>query len=257
MFVDRWKELAPTDIRVIPLPMDSVTFESAQSQWTVPTVAFPININQGAVQGIIVAKRVDMMIILMEILCETMTERPADRELTSVETSLCQLFLEQSVATFGEAWPQKEILPIELGELDQRPSRCRLFPPQNEVLVTGFDLQTSSGETIGPARVQWIFSKAEISSLLGVELSHQSNANSGIKIPVESISQIMVEVCAKLGTTKLDMNDLIQLGPGDIVKLDQRIESPIVLLVNDRPVFEAWPGRLAEKQCLQVETIIS
>jgi flagellar motor switch protein FliM len=257
MFADRWKEFAPTQIQVVPTPIDSVTFEATQSKWNRPAIAAPIQINQGAVNGMIVSKRTDILILLMEILCETLTEKPEDRELTSVESSLCQLFFEQSAATFGEAWPQKEILPVDLGEMDPHPNRCRLFPPANEVLVTGFDLQTSSCEAIGPARVQWIFSKNELSALLGVDSNSSTDGNPGIKIPVDNITQIMVEMTANLGTTELDMNDLMKLTPGDIVKLDQRIEDPIVLLVNEKPVFEAWPGRMSDKCCLQVESIIS
>ncbi len=93
--------------------------------------------------------------------------------------------------------------------------------------------------------------------LLGVESTVDATATNGQKISAENISNIMVEVSATLGSTELDMNELIQLDAGDIVKLDQRIEVPLILFVNDQPVFEAWPGRNGDKQCFQVESIIS
>ena len=257
MFVERWKEFAPTEIQVRPLAIDSLSFENLQAKWKQPAIGVPISLNHGAVNGIIVANRVEILVLLMEILSESLAEKPADRELTSVETSLCQLLLQQSVATFGEAWPDKEILPIEMEALDWHPNRCRLFPPQYEMLVTGFEIMTSSANATGPARLQWVFAKDELKQLLGTESTMKPAAGNGQKISAENISKILVEVSAALGSTELDMNELIQLDAGDIVKLNQRIEVPLILYVNNQPVFEAWPGRNGDKQCFQVESIIS
>jgi flagellar motor switch protein FliM len=255
-FVDRWKEFAPSEIVVTPLAIDSVTFEAAQAKWVEPAVGVPIDVNTGTVHGMIVASRSDLLILLMEILCETLTERPADRELTTVEGSLCQLLFEQSVATFGEAWPDKEVLPVTMAELEWQPNRSRLLPPSSEVLTTGFSFQTASSEA-GPSRIEWVFDKSEMKQLLGVESTSEATVSDATKITSESISKLMVDVSASLGTTELDMSDLISLESGDIVKLSQRIQSPLILQVNDQPVFEAWPGRNGEKQCFQVESVIS
>ncbi len=256
-FVDRWEELAPNEITVTPLAINSVTFEAAQAKWVEPSVGVPIDVNGGAVHGMIVASRVDILILLMEILCETLTERPTDRELTTVEGSLSQLLFEQSTATFGEAWPDKDALPVTMSELEWLPNRCRLFPPSSEMLMTGFSFQTVSLDA-GPARFDWVFDKSEMTQLLGVKSEAKTAAPvSANKITAESISNLRVDVSASLGRTELDMNDLINLEAGDIVKLNQRIETPLILQVNDQPVFEAWPGRNGEKQCFQVESVIS
>ena len=257
MFAERWKEFAPTEIQVNSMAIDSISFENQQAKWQQPSVGAPIIINHGAVNGMIVAERVEVLVLLMEILCEALAEKPQDRELTSVETSLCQLLFEQSLSTFGEAWPDKEILPTELEPLDWQPQRCRLFPPQHDVLVTGFEIKTSSADQTGPARLQWVFAKDEMKKLLGVESTVDAAAANGQKISAENISKIQVDVSAALGSTELDMHELIQLDAGDVVKLDQRIEQPLILFVNDQPVFEAWPGRNGDKQCFQVESIIS
>ena len=257
MFVERWKEFAPSEIQVSSLAIDSISFENQQAKWQQPALGAPIIINHGAVNGMIVAERVEILLLLMEILCEGLTDKPQDRELTSVETSLCQLLFDQTLSTFGEAWPDKEILPTELEPLDWQPQRCRLFPPQHDVLVTGFEIKTSSAEETGPARLQWVFAKDEMKKLLGVESTVDAAAANGQKISAENISKILVDVSAALGSTELDMHELIQLDAGDVVKLDQRIEQPLILFVNDQPVFEAWPGRNGDKQCFQVESIIS
>jgi len=256
MFPERWKELAPTPIKVTTLPIDSLRFDAVQGRWSQPSIGVPIRINGGAVNGMIVATQVDMLILIMEVLSESLSQKPSQRELTTIEQSLCELFLEQSLLTFGEAWPDKEILPTELGEIDRQPNRCRLMMPDRDVLVTGFQIMTSSSPLIGPAKIEWMFAKDELKKLLGVPDQVTPVVSSGEKIPPDSIYQIDVEISARLGSAELGMDDLLQLDTGDIVKLNQRIERPLVLNVNDQPAFDVWPGRVGDQQCFQIESII-
>ena len=156
-----------------------------------------------------------------------------------------------------EKRPDKNILPVELGPLDWLPSRSRMFPPKQELLLTGFDIFTASSDAAGSVRMQWVFAKDEMKKLLNVQAVPKKTATNVARIPVENISQIMVDVCASLGSTELDMHELMQLNVGDIVKLDQRIERPIILLVNEHPALKAWPGRNGDNRCFQVESVIS
>lgn len=256
LFAERWQEFAPTEISVVPQAVEAISFDAAQTRWSQPCVGVPIKINGDAVHGMIVAERSDILILLMEILSETISQKPADRALTSIEVSLCEMLFDQSLLTFGEAWPDKEILPTEIGPVDPQPNRCRLFTPTREVLMTGFQIQTTSCDEAGPALIQWVFARDEMKKLLGVVDAPPINNRSGETIPIENVSQISLDVCVQLGQAELGMNELVNLDPGDIIKFDQRIEAPLVLNVNEKPVFAAWPGRVGQQQCLQVDSII-
>ena len=251
MFVERWREFSPTDITVSPMLINVLSFESAQSKWNLPSIGMPITIKDNIVHGMVVAQRADLLILMVEILSESLSQRPDDRELTSIELSLTELVFQQAIATFGEAWPEKEMLPIKMGELDHQPKRSRMFPPKRDVLVTGFEIRTSGGLEAGPSRIEWMFAKDELTQLMGIE--PEVTAASDQKIPAENIFQIYVDVAAQLGTADLLMQDLLHLCPGDIVKLNQPIERPLALLINEHPTLQAWPGRTGDRQCCQVE----
>lgn len=252
MFVERWLEFAPTEIQVTAMLIEARSFDAAQSRWTAPAVGLPIDINHGAVQGLVVVSRSDLLILMMEILSETITEKPADRELTSIESSLCELFFQHSIATFSEAWPAKEPLPIDAKAIDWQPNRCRLFQPERELISTGFEIRTSCGADAGPARVEWLFAKDDLKKLLGVT-DAAPIAKSNQKIDPENLFALQIELTALLGSAELEMDQLLQLSVGDIVKLNQRIEQPLPLLVNDHPTFFAWPGRHGVMQCMQLD----
>lgn len=252
LLAERWKEIAPTEIQVSPMLINAMTFEAARARWDHASTGVAINIKDNSVQGLLIAQRADLLILMMEIFSESLTARPADRELTTIEIALSQLFFQNAVATFGDAWPDKEPMPMKVKELDAEPKYSRMFPPQKEVLVTGFTIRTSGGSDAGPAKVEWIFAKEELRKLLGVA-AVVAPAADGVKIPVENITTLVVEVAARLGMVELEMSELMALGEGDIVKLDQPIKTPLTLYVNQHPSLRAWPGRNGEQRCLMIE----
>ena len=252
LFVERWQEFAPTDIQVSPMLINAMTFEAARARWDHASTGVAINIKDNMVQGMLIAQRTDLLILIMEILSETLAHRPADRELTTIEAALSQLFFQNSVNTFGDSWPEKEPLPIKMKELDAEPKHSRMFPPQKEVLVTGFSIRTSGGAAAGPARVEWIFAKEELRKLLGVAVVAAPAAD-GVRIPVENITPMVVEVSARLGMVELEMSELMALSEGDVVRLNQQIKTPLTLFVNQHPSLRGWPGRSGEKRCLMIE----
>ena len=130
MFVERWKEFAPTEIQVSPLAIDSLSFENLQAKWKQPSMGVPISINHGAVNGMIVAESSRDSRVVDGDPLRIVTEKPADRELTSVETSLCQLLFEQSRRHIRRGLAeQRNIADRNWKTMDWHPNRCRLFPP--------------------------------------------------------------------------------------------------------------------------------
>jgi flagellar motor switch protein FliM len=201
----------------------------------------------------IVTERADIIILMMDILVQALNERPVDRELTSIEMSMCRLFLEHSVSGFAEAWPDKDSIPIKMDELDSQPNRSRLFQPNKEVIVTGFEFRTANAQQTGPAKFLWILAKDELKSLLGVKTKNVV-APDNLRIDPANIDQLMVELSVQLGSTELPMNRLLELAPGDIVRFDQPIHQPLTLLVNKSPKMRAWPGCVGDKQSMMIES---
>ncbi len=253
IFAERWIEFAPTEISVKPMLVNAMSYEAAQARWRQPTVGATMGILGDQVPGLIVMRRTDVIILEMDILQESLHQRPTDRELTSIEVSLCQLLFQQFATTLGEAWPDKERLAVSLGALDGQPQHLRLFQPQKEVIVTGFEIRTSSASQVGPVLIEWVLAKDETKRLFGIK-EPAAAVDDGKRIEVESIHSMVVEVKTELGSAEVTMQDLLSLNVGDIIRLDQRIDAPLVLSVNRRPAMRVWPGRNGTTQCVRIES---
>ncbi len=260
LFAERWRDFAPTKVTTSVKLINAQSFEQTRMKWSQPAVGISFEIDgrplpsagDVAVNGMLVISRTDFLLLMMEILGQSIDKMPVDRSLTAIETSMCQLFFQSVASVFGEAWPAKESLPIALGALFEEPDNSRLFSPQHEVLVTGFEIRTELGAAAGLAQLDLVFDKASLKKLLNVK-DEPIDPKVAPKIDAENIEAIEVELTASLGSAQLLMSDLIQLEPGAIIQLDQSIHRPLSVLVNETPTLLAWPGKSAQNSSIMIE----
>ncbi|HEY0233589.1 MAG TPA: flagellar motor switch protein FliN, partial [Afipia sp.] len=59
---------------------------------------------------------------------------------------------------------------------------------------------------------------------------------SRIASDLEAVFDVPVQVSAVLGRSKMDVSDLLKLGPGTVLELDRRVGEVIDIYVNNRLV---------------------
>lgn len=72
----------------------------------------------------------------------------------------------------------------------------------------------------------------------------------------EFIQEVEVDVCAKLGGTKVSISDLLNLEVGDVVLLDQKINDDITVSIGDAKIYKAKPGGIGVKKAIEITDII-
>ena len=249
LFAEQWSNFSATPIQATPGTIDAYDFETLQARWNKPAYGAEVSFKEGATKGLMVIYRTELLRLLMDILGDTSTEAPVDRALTSVETSLCSLIFEQSASVIGQSWPDQETLSVKVGEPDDQPNRNRMFAPDKKLLTSGLQIQIAESTVM----LQIALAKDETCKLLGVDLQvREPNPNN--RVSQEKISEICVQVTAGLGSSELQMSDLVSMSVGDIIVLDQSVAEPLVVFANDEPVFRAWPGRVDQQQALNIES---
>jgi flagellar motor switch protein FliN/FliY len=78
---------------------------------------------------------------------------------------------------------------------------------------------------------------------------HDQNLNRILDIPLM--------LSAQLGTTRMLIKDLLQLGPGSIVELDKLAGEPLEVLVNERLVARGEVVMVNEKFGIRLTDVIS
>lgn len=190
--------------------------------------------------------------LIAATLGEELTELPGDRKLTDVEESVMELAWHEFSRVAMEAQTHSPRLACELRGPRRVQELVQAFPEQEPVTVLEFDLETP----FGTESLLWLFSQQTILRYL----SHAGECRqrlAGDSPSLETtVAQIGMEMVVRLGGAKLHVADLLNLQPGDVIVLDQRVSEPLAVEVAKSIRFRGWPGRLGTRQALQISELV-
>ena len=70
---------------------------------------------------------------------------------------------------------------------------------------------------------------------VGDDIAYNEDENAArIAADLEAVFDVPVQVSAVLGRSKMDVGDLLKLGPGTVLELDRRVGEAIDIYVNNR-----------------------
>jgi flagellar motor switch protein FliN len=78
------------------------------------------------------------------------------------------------------------------------------------------------------------------------------------RLPVyaRGLMQIRVPVCVTLASQRKSIQEIIELGPGSIVKFDKTCDEPLQLCVGERPIAEGEVVKVGDKFGLKISGLV-
>jgi flagellar motor switch/type III secretory pathway protein FliN len=71
-----------------------------------------------------------------------------------------------------------------------------------------------------------------------------------------SLLQIMVPVRVTLASQRKSIHEIVELGPGSIVKFDKTCDQPLELCIGDRPVAQGQVVKVGDKFGLKISGLV-
>ena len=85
----------------------------------------------------------------------------------------------------------------------------------------------------------------------------QSDDENIYKEAIETaISKASIPIRALLGKSMISVNDFVNLTPGDIIKLDSKVNEELDIYVGNLKKFTALPGATAESYAMRITSVI-
>ena len=100
-------------------------------------------------------------------------------------------------------------------------------------------------------------SLSEAPSSITAELAVKENGASQNAPNLDRILDIPLVLSAQLGSSKILIKELLQLGPGSIVELDKLAGEPLEVLVNDKLVARGEVVMVNEKFGIRLTDVVS
>lgn len=167
-----------------------------------------------------------------------------DREATTLEQRLLLRHLGPALAPLVLAFAGNGLTTLTVGEAESEP-----LPPNIGDLVA-LRLHTSVGEG-GPGDTITLALPA-VALLPGnvLPIAEPPAATAA------ALAEVRVDVCIRLAPTSMSAAEVEALTPGDVIRLEHRIDRPLVGLMDDRVVLHATLGQRGRRRAVLVTDML-
>ena len=251
MFNEMWTEIASTSRVFATRFSQSDSFSSLRESWDADSIVYKIHVGNSEMLTLLHIDRPIALAYALEMIGEACTELPEDRELSPIEESLLELFVENLASIFGTAWPKQQPIRSRFGDRLELPHRSRDFLPSDTLEVHKLVVESD----FGTHEMLWIAPTDELEELLAVPTQDETPSSNVSRQQIEIVArEIPLQVSVELGSAQVPVAELPNLAIGDLIVLDQRIEEPISIRVENHVKFSAWPGCKGTRHAAQIES---
>ncbi|MEH7112345.1 flagellar motor switch protein FliM [Neobacillus niacini] len=179
--------------------------------------------------------------------------------LTPIEANVFKRLLEGVVQILQKAWSDIMVLPLKYVNMETNPQFLQLGIPTETVIVITFQLTVGKVEETMHLCIPYILLEPYIPKLS----SHNWYGHGKwVKNREESeylqdrIEHLIVPVITELGRATITMEEILGLSVNDVIQLDQLVDEPLQIRVNEEMKFLAHPGTKKSRVAVKIEHLI-
>ena len=177
------------------------------------------------------------------------------RDFTPIETHMILRVTDLIFSDMKKAWESVEPISIELERSEVNPQFVGIVPPSDVVVVTPFEVEMD--EAHGQITFCLPYSTIEpIRSKLyaGFQTERLEVDQNWLRRIVHQLQSLEVEMSAEFGSAEINVRSLLSLQVGDIIRLDQDCDNPLVVRVEGVPKFTGFARVMKQKKAVEIVT---
>lgn len=185
---------------------------------------------------------------------------PPEREFTDIEVALMERIVRRITALFQEAWTFWPDATVSVRQVETNTRFIKSVAMDD--MVTTLVLSVSLGPVKGtitcclPCMGLLPILEAAVVAQSGTTHTDDAEAVAAASESrgalLSRLQDATAEVCGILGWTSMSMREVLDLQPGDVIRLDQPVGSPVVITVNGKKWFFGAPGTRKNKMALRI-----
>lgn len=250
--VDTWRSFSAAPAAISLARLNTETFASATELVDGNYVGAIVEFNGGTNESIWTLAPKDVHLLIAEFLGLPDDAQPPERAVTSFEQDLCEKFFHYLIQALAENFPGSDAIPGRMKETLPNPKRVRLFRSSDTVTTTHLIIKLPRGDVM----IQWILPKQNTVEMLSGVVDRRAKPKKESGDPREVVERVPVEIVGVLGEMTLSLNQLSTMKAGDVFVLNQKIDQPLIALVDGKPFYECWPGKIGSTQGLEISTCL-
>ncbi|NGQ94016.1 flagellar motor switch protein FliM [Brevibacillus sp. SYP-B805] len=179
--------------------------------------------------------------------------------LTEIETTVMEKVFSKALDSFHDAWKQIIELDPYLEVMEMNPQFMQIVSPNEIVAVISFS--TKIGDTTGMINLclPHVVIEPIMPKLSGQYWfsTQKKSRDEHEKIRLEEhVKTAKLPIIAELGTSTITVGEFLSLAKGDVIQLDQSIESKLKIKVGERLKYLGQPGTLKGRVAVQIDEVL-
>jgi len=209
----------------------------------------PFGTGQGPPCGLLGVPEQTAAIWATQLLGDSEAEADSGRDLSQLEESLLSDLASALVEVFSG--PSTACAFHPAGRILRRQWPLELQGTE-ELCKISFDAKRADSES--SSRAYFLVRCSKLEALLGrnTQAAGEFSADDISSAVLNHLQQMPLAVTARLASTVLTFEEIMDLQVDDIVLLDKRVDQPVELILDGRTVCYGWPAKCAGKYAVAV-----
>ena len=184
-------------------------------------------------------------------------ELPSDYAYTDLDLVIYQNLMEEFISIIGGSWETYIHLDFEYGRLEPNPTLVQLIGVEETVVMVSLDIKfpNCSGRIdfcIPDAVLSRIFT--EISKGTTLQRRESEDHSADIRAHLQTST---LEVIAELGRTTVRLQDIYELNVGDVIDMNLRRDSEVLLRIGGKKWFTGLMGVHEKHVAVKIQDVFN
>ncbi|WPC41087.1 flagellar motor switch protein FliM [Clostridium sp. JS66] len=182
------------------------------------------------------------------------------REFTDIDKNIMMVINTGLISNLKLAWDDVLEVNTEIEGLETNPALNQTLAPNEAVALITFSVEMGKSSTFINICIPYLSIEKVLDKLVVQYWFQDSNDEAILEESRAKLRQrlniVNMSLTAVLGNTNITVDDFLRLGVGDVLTLNDKANTPIKLMVEDKPYCYGKPGILGKNMGVQILDII-
>jgi flagellar motor switch protein FliM len=181
------------------------------------------------------------------------------RELTDLEQAIVGKIIEKAFVNLKDSWHRISDFDAEIKARETNPQFVQIVAPNEMCLNLNFEIKVkqhvgSMSMCIPYLVIEPVLYKLSAKQWFTLTKEEMSEETKGILD--KRVKNTWVPMTVNMGMSLLNMRQIINLKPGDIIKLETNVSDDLVITVENKPMFYGKVGTKGKKKAIKITGLI-
>lgn len=182
------------------------------------------------------------------------------RTLTDIEETVMRKMMGKMMENLQEAWSNVENFNVNIESMESNPQFTQIVPSGDMVVIITLQIKIGDVEGMINICIPYIVIEPIIPKLTTTfwvaSASTRQEHPEEVDALKRKLRRAVVPVSVQLGKVSLTVNEFLNLGMGDILRLDTKIDGELLCIIGEKPKFYCRPGVMGKNSAVQITKMI-